>query len=117
MIGKWLLDAIKSRMELRKKILTSNSGVSSKAWVMVSGMDLAKVVVFWYLTVLTIEMFTDYVLRSDWKTFGAVIVSLSVLIASAAYGKIKGEESYYGAFNSEESPPESNSINKEDGIV
>ncbi len=112
----WLLDVIKSRRDFRRKILTSNSGVSSKSWVMVAGMNLARVVVYWYLAVLTTEMFTDYVLRSDWKTFSAVIVSLSLLIASAAYGKIKGEESFYGAFNSEEPPP-SPSINKEDNIV
>lgn len=112
----WLIDAIKFRRDFRRKILTSNSGVSSKSWVMVAGMDLARVVVYWYLTVLTIEMFTDYVLRSDWKAFSAVLVSLSILIASAAYGKIKGEESFYGAFNSEDSLP-SPSINKEDNIV
>ena len=112
----WLIDAIKSRRDFRRKILTSNSGVSSKSWVMVAGMDLARVVVYWYLAVLTIEMFTDYVLRSDWKTFGAVIVSLSIFIAASAYGKIKGEESFYSAFNSEDSPP-SPSINKEDNIV
>jgi len=112
----WLLDAIKSRVDFRRKILTSNSGVSSKSWVMVAGMDLARVVVYWYLAVLTTEMFTDYVLRSDWKVFAAVITSLSVLILSAAYGKVKGEESFYGSFNSEEPPP-SPSINKEDNIV
>jgi len=112
----WLLDAIKSRRDFRRKILISNSGVSSKSWVMVAGMDLARVVVYWYLAVLTTEMFTDYVLRSDWKVFAAVITSLSVLILSAAYGKVKGEESFYGSFNSEEPPP-SPSINKEDNIV
>jgi len=112
----WLFDAIKSRRDFRRKILTSNSGISSKSWVMVSGMNLARVVVYWYLIVLTIEMFTDYVLRSDWKTFAAVITSLSILIASAAYGKIKGEESYYGAFNSNDPPPDT-SLNKEDGVV
>ena len=112
----WLIDAIKSRRDFRRKILTSNSGISSKSWVMVAGMNLARVVVYWYLTVLTIEMFTDYVLRSDWKVFAAVITSLTFFVAASAYGKIKGEESYYGAFNSEEAPP-SPSINEEDNIV
>jgi len=112
----WLLDAIKSRRDFRRKILISNSGVSSKSWVMVAGMNLARVVVYWYLAVLTTEMFTDYVLRSDWKTFSAVIISLSLFVGASAWGKIKGEESFYGSFNSEEPPP-SPSINKEDNIV
>ena len=113
---KWILAIIKDRINFRRKILTSNSGISSKSWVMVTGMNLSRVVVYWYLAILTVEMFTDYVLRSDWKAFAAVIVSQSVFILASAWGKTKGEESYYGAFNSEDSPPQV-SLNKEDNIV
>jgi len=113
---KFLINIIKDHINFRRKILTNNTGVSSKSWVMLEGMSLAKVVVYWYLGVLTVEMFTDYVLRSDWKSFAAVLVSISILVAAAAWGKIKGEESFYGSFNSEESPP-TPSINKEDNIV
>jgi len=111
-----LLDLIKDSIMFRRKILLNNSGVSSKSWVMVEGMKLAKLVVYWYLAILTFEMFTNYVLRSDWKTFAAVLVSLSIFVAASAWGKIKGEESYYSSFNTDDSPPEV-SINKEDNIV
>jgi len=113
---KFLINIIKDHINFRRKILTNNTGVSSKSWVMLEGMSLAKVVVYWYLGVLTVEMFTDYVLRSDWKTFAAVITSLTLFIGASAYGKIKGEESYYGAFNSDDAPPDT-SLNKEDGVV
>jgi len=114
---KWILGIIKDRINFRRKILTNNTGVSSKSWVMLEGMSLAKAVVYWYLGVLTVEMFTDYVLRSDWKSFAAVLVSISILVAAAAWGKIKGEESYYSSFNTDEAPPADTSINKEDGII
>lgn len=69
--------------------------MSSKSYVMVKGMQLTRVIVIWYLIVLMIEMFTDYVLRSNWLDFVAVIGALSVFVLASAWGKVKGEQSYW----------------------
>jgi len=76
------------------ELLKSNSGLSSKSYVMIQGVRLAKVIVYWYLGVLTVEMFTNYVLRSDWIQFVAVIGALSTFILASAWGKVRGEQSY-----------------------
>lgn len=112
----WLPDLLRRRREFRSEVIRSNSGVSSKSYVMVEGMQIAKVVVYWYLIVLTIEMFTDYVLRSNWVDFGVVLGALSGFVLATAWGKIKGEQSYYRAFTADELQDDT-SINKEDGVI
>lgn len=104
----WLPDLIRKKQRFRDSVIKSDSGVSSKSYVMVEGMELAKKVVYWYLIILTIEMFTDYVLRSNWVDFAAVVVALSGLILASAWGKIKGEQSYWNNYGS--------GINNDDNI-
>lgn len=62
---------------------------------MLEGIFLTRIIVFWYLAMQTIEMFTNYVLRSNWIDFVAVIGALSVFVLASAWGKVKGEQSYY----------------------
>jgi len=96
----WIPDILKSRSKFREDIIRSNSGISSKSYVMVEGMQISKLIIYWYLSVLTIEMFTDYVLRSNWLDFVAVLGALSVFILASAYGKVKGEQSYWSNYGS-----------------
>ena len=92
-------DWIKSSSKFRRDIIKSNSGISSKSYVMVKGMQLSKLVVYWYLAMLTLERFTPYEADINWLDFSAVITSLSVFILASAWGKIKGEQSYYRRYN------------------
>lgn len=106
-------------MLFRREIIRSNTGMSSKSYVMVQGMQLTRVIVYWYLTMLTFEMFTDYVLRSSWIDFVAVIGALAVFVLASAWGKVKGEQSYWYNNQSQniDVDPEINSeINKEDSV-
>jgi len=98
------------------KLITNDTGKSSKSFVSVWGVVMSTIIIVWYLTMKTIEMFTDYILNTNWTDFVAVLGSISVFILAAVYGKVKGEESYYGAFNSGEAPQDL-SINKEDGVI
>lgn len=91
----WLRKLIIESIEFQRNIIRNNSGMSSKSYVMVKGMQLTRVIVIWYLIVLMIEMFTDYVLRSNWLDFVAVIGALSVFVLASAWGKVKGEQSYW----------------------
>ena len=102
-----------------KNLVTSNSGTSVKSFIMLWGAGISTLVVVWYLTMKTIEMFTDYVLHNNWAEFVAVIGSLSVFILATVYGKVKGEQSYYSYRNSEQDYTESKdstNINMEDGV-
>lgn len=86
---------------------------------MLWGTGISTLVVVWYLTMKTIEMFTDYVLHNDWTEFVAVIGSLSVFVLATVYGKVKGEQSYYSyrALEQDYTEPQNNSnINMEDGV-
>ena len=95
-------------------LITNDSGKSSKSFVVVWGVSMSTLIILWYLTMKTIEMFTNYVLNNDWTDFVAVLGSISVFILASIYGKVRGEQSYYSSLTNVE---ESESINKEDGIV
>ena len=95
-------------------LITNDSGKSSKSFVVVWGVSVSTLIILWYLTMKTIEMFTNYVLNNDWTDFVAVLGSISVFILASIYGKVRGEQSYYSSLTNVE---ESESINKEDGIV
>lgn len=98
------------------KLITTNTGKSSKSFISVWGVVMSTLIIVWYLTMKTIEMFTDYILNTNWSDFVAVLGSISVFILAAVYGKVKGEQSYFGAFNSDDAPSDT-SLNKEDGVV
>jgi len=103
----WIPDIIRNREQFQRDIIKSGSGISSKSYVMVEGMKISKLIIYWYLIVLTIEMFTDYVLRSSWLDFVAVIGALSALILAAAWGKTKSEQAYYRRYNYDSDSQES----------
>ena len=75
---------LREKVLFQRNIITNNTGVSSKSYVMVKGMKLTQIIVYWYLIMLTIEMFTDYVLRSNWLDFVAVIGALAVFVLASA---------------------------------
>lgn len=102
-----------------KDLVRSNSGISVKSFIMLWGAGISTLVIVWYLTMKTIEMFTDYVLHNNWAEFTAVIGSLSVFILASVYGKVKGEQSYYGYRSYEQDyqePKDDANINMEDGV-
>lgn len=96
----WIPDIIKSKFKFQREIIKSNSGISSKSYVMVEGMKLAKLIIYWYLAVLTVEIFTKYELRTNWLEFTSVLGALSVFVLASAYGKVKGEQSYWNNYGS-----------------
>ena len=96
---------LREKILFQRSIITNNTGVSSKSYVMIKGMKLTQVIVYWYLIMLTIEMFTDYVLRSNWLDFVAVIGALAVFVLASAWGKIKGEQNYWDNGYSNNIPP------------
>lgn len=95
----WIKDAIKKKQDFRRELIKSNSGVSSKSYIMIEGMRLAKLIVYWYLIVLTLEIFTKYELRTNWIDFIGVLAALSGFILASVYGKVKGEQAYYRHYN------------------
>lgn len=101
-----------------KNLVISNSGTSIKSFIMLWGAGISTLVVVWYLTMKTIEMFTNYVLHNNWTEFVAVIGSLSVFILATVYGKVKGEQSYYGSRYERDysETQEDDNINMEDGV-
>jgi len=98
------------------KLITNNTGKSSKSFISVWGVVMSTLIIVWYLTMKTIEMFTDYILNTNWTDFVAVLGSISVFILAAVYGKVKGEQSYYGSLGEPEVTTDM-SLNKEDGVA
>ena len=96
------------------ELVTTDSGKSSKSFIAVWGVAMSTLIILWYLTMKTIEMFTTYVLNSNWTDFVAVLGSISVFILASVYGKVKGEQSYYSSLDNSES--NNISLNKEDGV-
>lgn len=94
----WIPDIIKKQLEFQREVIKSDSGISSKSYVMVEGMKVAKLIIYWYLSVLTIEIFTKYELRTNWLEFVSVLGALSVFILASAWGKVKGEQSYWSNY-------------------
>lgn len=111
----WFTNLLKKRREFQDEIIRSNSGVSSKSYVMINGFKLARFIVYWYVGVQTVEIFTDYTLNTNWTEFVAVLVALTTFVVGSAWGKIKGEQSYYnGLYGRDET--EVPSINKDDNL-
>jgi pheromone shutdown protein TraB len=86
---------MKKLLNFYYKLIRSNSGVSSKAYVMVWGTIISTLVLFFYLTMLVIESLVEVKAHINWYEFSSVIASISVLILASVWGKIKGEQYYY----------------------
>ena len=107
LIPEW----IKNNRKFRRDVIRSDSGISSKSYVMVEGMQLYKLIVYWHVGVLTVDIFTPYNVEINWLDFVAVIVSLSTFVLASAWGKIKGEQSYWSS-RFDDAP----NINKDDNL-
>lgn len=112
---KFIPNTFKRDQDFREDIIRSNSGMSSKSYVMLEGMKLAKIIVYWYLGVLTLEIFTPFTLRTNWIEFVAVLGGLSAFVLASAWGKVKGEQSYWSS-QSYGSNIRGEEINNEEGV-
>lgn len=81
-------------MNFLAKVITNNTGVSSKSFIMVTGMLLASEVTQ-VMLVLTVW---DYIETKELNYTGIslLLTALSSVILAAAWGKIKGEQSEVG---------------------
>ena len=111
----WFTNLLKRRRDFQDEIIRSNSGVSSKSYVMINGFKLARFIVYWYVGVQTVEIFTDYSLNTNWMEFVAVLAALTAFVVGSAWGKIKGEQSYYGGLYGNDSN-ETPNINEDDKL-
>lgn len=98
-------------MKFLKQVVTNNTGVSSKSFVMVSGMLLAAEVtqVMLVLTIL------DFIKSNELNYTGISLLlgALATFVLGSAWGKVKSEEyEYYPEEPTDKSP----SLNKEDGV-
>ena len=75
-----------------KDLLRSNTGVSSKTFVMVlaaiAGVFTLGVVVF----ILIVDLFTDKQIKTDLFGIAAVITAIATLIGASIYGKVSSEK-------------------------
>ena len=93
---------MKRLLKFYVSLIRSNSGVSSKSYVMVWGTIVSTIVLLFYLTMLVIESFSEVKAHINWIEFSSVIASISVLILASVWGKVKGEQYYFENNNKEE---------------
>lgn len=73
-------------------LITNNTGVSLKAFMALSGMILASLMVLTIITTLIVDLFTNYKVDTDLYGIAAVIGAIAGFIVASVYGKLKGEE-------------------------
>ena len=100
-------------LKLLKQVITNNTGVSSKSFIMVSGMFLAAEVTQ-VMLVLTVW---DYITTGSLNYTGVALLlgGLSSYTLASAWGKVKGEQHEFDSNNEE--IQETPSLNKEDNII
>lgn len=86
---------LKEKTKFDREVIKRNSGTSSKSYVMIEGIRITRLIVVWYLSIQTIEIFTDYAINTNWYEFAATITALSGFVLASAWGKVKGEQSYW----------------------
>lgn len=73
-------------------LITNNTGVSLKAFMALSGMILASLMVLTIIVALIVDLFTNYKIDTDLYGIATVIGAIAGFIVASVYGKLKGEE-------------------------
>lgn len=73
-------------------LITNNTGVSLKAFMALSGMILASLMVLAIIVVIIVDLFTTYKIDTDLYGIATVIGAIAGFIVASVYGKLKGEE-------------------------
>ena len=100
---KWVKDYMSKRWELYVSIIKSDSGVSSKSYVMVEGFKLGRTISIAYLILSILDYFKTGEL--DYIGTTALLGGLSALILASAWGKTKSEQAYWESYDQNITPP------------
>lgn len=73
-------------------LITNNTGKSLKAFMALSGMILASLMVLCVIVVVIVDLFTNYKVETDLYGIATVIGAIAGFIVASVYGKLKGEE-------------------------
>lgn len=79
-------------IEYFDKIITNNTGKSSKTFGMVVTIIMSSMVMFIICIVLIVDLFTNYKVETDLYGIASLIASIGGLLVATIYGKVQGEK-------------------------